>query len=417
MPAGGFLRLRLTPKDSPRGTRIDFEMRSGSTRPFRRGTGVRGRQGRQSKAGPFCPVARHPQVGLGRGHPGFEKRFPDHRLGGSAGVTERNRAGRGGSARHRLQLVRLRLPRPSFPRRRLVRQYRWKEVVAGGKTDLEKFALLRDWVHSQWLGWQAEKYPFCPTWDPLESSRRPRGKWGFGMCTHYGAVFAGCASALGYVARVSSSTTTAWPRSGRTNCRSGSSRMPDRSASTTPSTKPGGACRRPRVPPFSRGRQGASPDDQQAAAEDQGENDQVLGQPLLPLRDPFAEQPSRAGRAGRVVPRLQPVPWDGYLWWSDGIDPKYAEYSLQTSRPADFNWSVNQTRLYPRAGEEAGVLEVDVETATPNLSHFQVRTDGGVDGEWEEAAEGPLTWKLHPGENGLEVRGAMPSAVRAAPRG
>ncbi|MFC1526092.1 hypothetical protein ACFL6X_04690 [Candidatus Latescibacterota bacterium] len=97
---------------------------------------------------------------------------------------------------------------------------------------------------------------------------------------------------------------------------------------------------------------------------------------------------------------FQQYHWDGYLWWSDDIDPTYAEYSLQSSRPEDFYWSVNQTRLYPQATAEAGVLEVQVETVAPNLSHFLVQVD---DGEWEEAAA-PLAWSLHPGENTLAVR-------------
>ena len=74
---------------------------------------------------------------------------------------------------------------------------------------------------------------------------------------------------------------------------------------------------------------------------------------------------------------------------------------MQTSWEADFNWSVNQTRLYPRAGEKAGVIEIDVETATPNFSHYQVRIDGG---EWGQA-DSPPNWELHQGQNELEVRG------------
>ena len=77
---------------------------------------------------------------------------------------------------------------------RLRKQYRLDEVIAKGKTELEQLALLRDWVHSQWLGWQSDKYPHCPSWNPLEVLDTTKGDWGFGMCTHYGAVFAGCAS-------------------------------------------------------------------------------------------------------------------------------------------------------------------------------------------------------------------------------
>jgi hypothetical protein len=47
------------------------------------------------------------------------------------------------------------------------------------------------------------------------------------------------------------------------------------------------------------------------------------------------------------------------------------------------------------------VIEVDVETATPNFSHYQIRIDGG---EWTQAEVLP-SWSLHEGRNELEVRG------------
>jgi len=83
------------------------------------------------------------------------------------------------------------------------------------------------------------------------------------------------------------------------------------------------------------------------------------------------------------------------------VDPKYAEYSLQTSRPKDMYWSVNQTRVYAQAGEREGTLDVQFETVTPNFDHFLVQID---DGEWTEHS-GPLEWTLHPGDNELAVRG------------
>jgi hypothetical protein len=91
---------------------------------------------------------------------------------------------------------------PHYRVDRLVKQYCLHDVIARGNTELEQLALLRDWIHSQWLGWQAVEYPFCPSWDPIEILETTKGNWGFGMCTHYGAVFAACAAALGWVTRV-----------------------------------------------------------------------------------------------------------------------------------------------------------------------------------------------------------------------
>ena len=79
---------------------------------------------------------------------------------------------------------------------------------------------------------------------------------------------------------------------------------------------------------------------------------------------------------------------------------KYADNSLQSSRAADFYWSVNQTRIYLVAGEKRLELEVQLETVTPNFAHYLVKIDEGT---WRES-QGPLTWKLAPGENGLAVR-------------
>ena len=284
---------------------------------------------------------------------------------------------------------------------RLRKQYRLDEVVAAGETELEKFALLRDWVHSQWLGWQADKYPYCPPWDPLEILETTKGNWGFGMCTHYGAVFTGCAAALGYVARVLivdhhclaeiwSEELQKWilqdPGPGREHDATYESRgvpvnalefhhafvqkkarflkinkLPQKT--TAPMTQQwGGLFRRFGIPPRN--------------------NHLVYAEPAE-LRHGY-----------------QQYHYDGYLWWSVDIDPQFAEYSLQTSRPADFYWSVNQTRLYLQSGSAPDTLQVDLETVTPNFSHFLVQVD---EGEWEKQ-QAPLQWQLHPGENKLAVR-------------
>ena len=87
--------------------------------------------------------------------------------------------------------------------------------------------------------------------------------------------------------------------------------------------------------------------------------------------------------------------------WSDDIDPRYAEYSLQTSRPGDFYWSVNQTRIYLQVADRDGVLQVDLEHTAPNFSHFLVRKNGG---EWRAEKEPRCEWALSAGKNQLDVR-------------
>ncbi len=285
---------------------------------------------------------------------------------------------------------------------RLVKQYGLKDVIAAGKSELEKFDLLRDWVHSQWWGWQAVQYPHCPTWDPLEILDTTKGNWGFGMCTHYGAVFAGCASALGYVARVLvvdhhclaeiwSDELQKWilqdPGPNREYDAKYESRGVPVNALEFHRMHRAGTAHYLTIHKL--------PQDTKARmTKSWGSLFCRFG---IPLRNNHLVQAEPA----ELHHGYSQYHWDGYLWWSVDIDPAYSEYSLQTSRPADFNWSVNQTRLYPRAGTELGVLEVDVETATPNFSHFETRIDQG---EWQRS-EAPMYWSLRPGGNELEVRG------------
>ena len=91
---------------------------------------------------------------------------------------------------------------PNPRAQRLVKQYRLDEVVARGKTDLERLCLLRDWCWKQWFGWQSRDFPYCPSWDPFEILDTVKNNWGFGMCTHWSALYAACAGALGFHARI-----------------------------------------------------------------------------------------------------------------------------------------------------------------------------------------------------------------------
>jgi len=284
---------------------------------------------------------------------------------------------------------------------RLRKQYRLDEVVAPGKTELEKLSLLRDWVHSQWLGWQSDKYPYCPPWDPLEILEVTKGSWGYGMCTHYGATFAGCAAALGFVSRsiivdhhclaeVWSDELQKWILED-----AGPSREFD--ATYELDGVPLNALELHQILARGQIRRVKANKLPQNAVEPMQDYAQSFVRFGIPLRNNhliFAAPAELRHGAGQYH-------WDGYLWWSDAIDPKYPEYSLQTSRPGDFYWSVNQTCLYLQAGEPSDVLQVDLEHTTPNFSHYLVRIDGG---DWEEALEQSLQWKLHPGENALAAR-------------
>ena len=396
--------LRLThEKEAPRGTRIDFEMRSGSTPAFsaREWTSWKSQTSIESP-GRFAQWRAVLSSNSAAASPVLKS------VSLKVDYAETRGSLKG------VELLEVDQPEiayssydfdylaPHYRVDRLVKQYCLRDVIARGDSELEKLALLRDWIHSQWLGWQAVEYPFCPSWDPIEILETTKGNWGFGMCTHYGAVFAGCAAALGWVARVLivdhhclaevwSDDLQKWilqdAGPGREHDATYESRGVPVNAFEFHQMHEAGTAHYLTINKLP----------QKTKTKMTKSWGSLFSRFGIPLRNNHLVQAEPA----ELYHGYSQYHWDGYLWWSVDIDPKYAEYSLQTSRPADFNWSVNQTRLYPRAGAETGVLEIDVETATPNFSHYQIRID---DSDWVEA-EAPLRWALSAGENELEVRG------------
>lgn len=280
-------------------------------------------------------------------------------------------------------------------------QYGFASTLAGGGGELEQFARLRDWVHSQWLGWQY-KYPYCPSWDPLEILHVTKNNLGFGMCTHYAAVFVGAAASLGYVAREvivdHHCLVEIWSEERQKWILEDPGPAEYYDAYYTLDGEPINGLELHQA--LAQGRIGEVEQHQLP----QGDTVRISKNIAdcfvrfgMPLRNNHLVQAEPA----ELEQGYQHYHWDGYLWWTDGLDPKYPEYSLQSSNPSDFYWGVNQTRLYLQAGEQSGALEVEVETATPNFSHFLVQVDGGA---WQEEKAPLRRWQLHEGENALAVR-------------
>lgn len=289
-------------------------------------------------------------------------------------------------------------PHPKLTR--LQRQFRLDEVIATGETDVDRLALLRDWVHSQWFGWQQEKYPYCPPWDAIEILETTKGNWGFGMCTHYAATFVACAAALGYVARsviidhhclveVWSDELGKWILEDPGPCREFNATyeldgIPLNALELHETLRQGrsGEVLARKLP-----QDVAEPMDKDVA--------KLFVRFGIPLRNDHLVNPEPAEHEHGK----EEYHWDGYLWWTDTISPRYPEYSRQSCRPGDFYPTLNRTRIYLKHGERPGTLQVDIETSTPNFEYCLKQTDGGP----RERVGRRFDWVLHDGENRLGV--------------
>ena len=387
---------------TPEGTDVSFEMRSGPTpafdpacwTPWRRATTLR-------SPGRFAQWRATLKSGRMEATPVLNSVTLDVDI-------ESDDAGLG--QYQALEWDRPKLVRSSYPftyltpharAERLVKQYRLDEVVAAGKTEFERLSLLRSWVTLQWYGWRNAEHPHCPTWDPLDILDTVAGNWGYGMCTHYAAVFVGCAAALGYTARAliidHHCLAEVWINDlGKWVC-----------------MDPGGSIHNDVIYEIN-GEPANALDIHEAAAAGRGKDvfkrlfPQNRARPLpqyslrkycrfaIPLRNNHLAQAEPA----EVKHGAAEYHWNGYLWWTDGADPKYPEYSLLTRRRGDLYWTVGRARIYLQALDEDARLLVNLEHTMPNFDRWLVRVNRG---EWR-CEEAPFEWALEPGDNELQAK-------------
>ena len=293
---------------------------------------------------------------------------------------------------------------PHHPRMRHLREkYRLEEIVAPGKTEIEKFALLRQWVRQQWEGWNENEYNYCPQWDALEILELAPQNLALGMCTHYAAVFAQCAAALGYHTRAliidHHCLTEIW------SDQYGKWILQD--PGLLPRHQVAFQYERAGVPINAL-------EMHRSAATNKAGDIAIIPPPPIPIdqmRRMFVDLylrfgiPLRNDHLYRSEPQeleqgMNQYHWDGHLWWTDSLDPRYPEYSLQTTRPEDFYWSLNKTRIDLEDTETTATLSVQLSGPIPNLARFEVSLDEGA---WQES-DSSFEWKLRPGRNALRAR-------------
>lgn len=90
--------------------------------------------------------------------------------------------------------------------------------------------------------------------------------------------------------------------------------------------------------------------------------------------------------------------WTGHQVWSDDRLPPRRLYGQLVTRRDNFEWSLNQSVLTLEA-IRPGVVRVHVDTQTPHLRGLWRQ----VDGEEEVKTAAVFEWKLHQGENHLQV--------------
>ena len=304
---------------------------------------------------------------------------------------------------------------PYHPRMRHLREkYHLDKVVAPGQTEAEKFALLRQWVREQWEGWNDNKYDYCPQWDALEILELAPANLGLGMCTHYAAVFTQCAAALGYHARSlivdHHCLTEVW------SDQYGKWILQD--PGLIPKHAVAFQYEHDGIPinaleMHQRSLAGDAsdisvrPDPPRPTEEMRDQMVRLYCRFAIPLRNDHLYRPEPQ----ELEHGNEQYHWDGYLWWTDSLQPTYPEYSLLTNRPEDFYWTLNKTIITLQDTEEEGTLVVRLSGPIPNLATFMVRFD---EGDWRETTP-DCTWSLHPGHNTLEARAVNTMGIECPP--
>jgi hypothetical protein len=300
------------------------------------------------------------------------------------------------------------------PRLKLLHdRYKLADVIAPGKTEMDKLVLLRDWVRHQWPnGWAHNDLMYVPPWDALLILDMAPREQALGMCTHYSTVFVQTALALGWNARhlvldhhcaaevwvdelgkwvVMDAGNSSDPT---LNCHFEKDGVP-LSALEIHDLYNSNQIDRISVV-YSAGR-GSIPGPELANRKNQIQFDNYV-RFGIPFRNNHLDTPF----PGELEQGEAHYFHDGYLWWTDSVIPtRSSEYSRVTNRTQDFYPNLNQVALDLQTGEGANRVRAGLSSETPNFSHYMVKVD---DGEWQKFNGDAYDWTLHAGTNRIEVK-------------
>lgn len=282
------------------------------------------------------------------------------------------------------------------------------DEIAAGATDLDRMVALRDWTRGMWPnGWVDGEYHLCAPMDALLIfDLAPRNKIS-AFCGHYGGVFSQCAQSLGYNARVVCGRAHAYAEVWSDEYQKWyimdvGPGVDDVAQLNYHYTHEG-------VPLNSL-------ELHQRLIANDWEGVQVV------TSDPanhwtIAEFPDRMRRYEyvRLLPRNNQLDtwfpgtvnvkgWASatdWIAWRDGaVSERRRDEFSTTNRPADLYWTINQVAIYPYQGHAADILHLELDTHTPNFATYQLRID---DGDWTDC-DATIDWPLHVGRNLIEAR-------------
>lgn len=318
--------------------------------------------------------------------------------------------------------------RPGGKLARLRTQWKLDEVVASGKTEVERLLLLRNWVRRQWPCNDAGSGR--RTWDAIEILSAAPDQ--HGMCVHFATVFYQCALALGHVARpvilanhfvadVWSNDAKQWVLMDVEAVHAEGFRKYGTAHYVDPGTRQPLAALdiHRRLHRAVAAKAATAHDIIQVYSVDTAAGPHVASDVVRPVGDLMTYARFCVPPRNNFLDRLEP--WeeyhgedhyhsDMYLWWHGpgpgGVPP---EYSRRTSRPGDINWTVNTVEMTLTATGRPDELAVTLDTVTPNFKAFAYRFNDGPwrttvgDGSHPDERTGTLSWKLVPGANTIEV--------------
>ncbi|MCM8822564.1 MAG: transglutaminase-like domain-containing protein [Candidatus Omnitrophica bacterium] len=298
---------------------------------------------------------------------------------------------------------------PDHRTKSLRSMYRLDDVVKNGKTELERFVLLRNWArHTAEKGWDWGTSMWCPPWDALVVLATNKQPVALCMCTHYSTIFVQCAIALGYTARhvildhhcvaeVWSDQFGKWILMD-----TGNSQNPEMNYHLEHNGIPLNALEIRNL-----WKSGKSKEIRFVYAKDSGITQEEKSKFeagyfdnfrrfAIPLRNNFLGNPE----PGEPEQGISQYYCDMYLWWEDNPEPvESPEYGKTSNNPDDFYWTLNQTLIDLVVVNEDSI-EVNLYNNVPSFSHYLISVDGI---QWKKS-QGQFAWNLKEGKNEFFVK-------------